>query len=208
MQLLPFDIASPSGNSEWNHSTVFVVELLQFENGTLFGGSTYRIGMAKNQGDPRLGEGKCQTLSDCQAFINEVERNKDNLPYVPGSFQCIDPPATSTEIMLSGCAVVRAIRTLERLHNNVDWPQALKHGSSKECFPRDSYIMQCEFAMYFNVMTADGLSFLGTVKLIISIHSQFFVRPAEIFLIAGMWKWGTILFVSSLFLWYGVVLPV
>jgi hypothetical protein len=31
--------------------------------------------------------------------------------------------------------------------------------------------------------------------------TQFFVRPAEIFLVGDMWKWGTILFVSSMFLW-------
>jgi hypothetical protein len=31
---------------------------------------------------------------------------------------------------------------------------------------------------------------------------QFFARPAEIFLVADVWKWGNILFISSLFLWY------
>lgn len=29
--------------------------------------------------------------------------------------------------------------------------QALRLGTSKECFPDDSYIMQCDFAMFFNV---------------------------------------------------------
>lgn len=143
VELLPFNIISPPrAGVVWTHNSVFLVELLRF-----------------------AAKGSCRTLDDCQDFIADVARNREGLPYVPGSVQCVRPSMAGLgNSTLSGCAV------------------ALRLGTSKECFPDDSYVMQCDFAMFFN----------------------FFVRPAEIFLVGDMWKWGTILFVSSMFLW-GVV---
>jgi hypothetical protein len=52
--------------------------------------------------------GECRTIDDCEEFINDVARNRDALPYVPGSVQCVRPTTAGLpNSTLSGCAVVR-----------------------------------------------------------------------------------------------------
>ncbi len=58
-------------------------------------------------------EGSCRTLDDCQDFIADVARNREGLPYVPGSVQCVRPSMAGLgNSTLSGCAVVRPLAPL------------------------------------------------------------------------------------------------
>jgi hypothetical protein len=110
--------------------------------------------------------GECRTIDDCEEFINDVARNRDALPYVPGSVQCVRPTTAGLpNSTLSGCAVVRTQHPsvpagaqapcTSKVSLSLGWGvQALRLGSSNSCFPDDSYVMQCDFAMFFNVRTS------------------------------------------------------
>jgi hypothetical protein len=114
VELLPFSIVPPLPDVAWTHNTVFVVELLQFAPRTPSRASSsiasclLAIGLLTPHQTESV-SGECRTIDDCEEFINDVARNRDALPYVPGSVQCVRPTTAGlSNSTLSGCAVVRA----------------------------------------------------------------------------------------------------